>query len=120
MRLVPCDSGLTLDPHGRECVDERMGTCYLDSRQGICSKEVGGLYKKDQCCCTIGEGWGGSCERCPRPGTQAFEKLCPLGKGFVPGLGDINECVAFPNVCKNGRCRNTQGGFVCKCNQASN
>ena len=40
--------------------------------------------------------------------------------GYVPGLGDVNECLAFPNVCNNGRCKNTRGGFDCRCNQVFN
>ena len=36
---------------------------------------------------------------------------------YVPGVGDVNECLAFPNVCNNGRCKNTRGGFDCRCNQ---
>ena len=30
---------------------------------------------------------------------------------------DINECIEFPGMCDNGRCRNTMGGFSCRCNQ---
>lgn len=115
--LCRCPSGLSLDASGTVCTDDRVGPCYLDHRQGICSKEIGGLYKKDHCCCTIGEGWGQSCKQCPRPGTKEFDDICPQGKGFVSGIGDINECIAFPDVCLNGRCKNTQGGFVCRCNQ---
>ena len=54
-----------------------------------------------------------------RISTSSFLKLAFhfKGKGFIPDIGDINECIAFPNVCTNGRCKNTQGGFVCRCNQ---
>ena len=31
----------------------------------------------------MGEGWGFSCSQCPRPGTKAFDELCPKGYGFV-------------------------------------
>lgn len=29
---------------------------------------------------------------------------------------DINECTVFPDICINGKCRNTIGSFVCTCN----
>ena len=30
-------------------------------------------------------------------------------------ISDINECMLFPNLCVNGRCRNTIGSFLCTC-----
>ena len=30
---------------------------------------------------------------------------------------DVNECLAFPDVCTNGRCKNSMGSFSCRCNQ---
>ena len=32
--------GLSLDSSGTVCTDDRVGSCFLDNRQGICSKEV--------------------------------------------------------------------------------
>ena len=111
-----CPDGLTLDPSGTKCVDERVEPCFLDYRLGICSKDVGGLYKRNKCCCTLGEAWGHSCSQCPRPGTEAFDELCPKGQGFVD-LVDVNECLSFPDMCANGRCKNSIGSFSCRCNQ---
>ncbi len=68
------------------------------------------------CCCTIGEAWGHRCEQCPRPGTKAFKELCPKGSGFVD-FADVNECLVFPDMCINGRCKNSVGGYTCRCNQ---
>ena len=115
--MCRCPPGLSLDASGTFCSDDRREQCFQDHRRGICSKPIEGYYKRDQCCCALGEGWGNSCQRCPRPGTAAFDELCPLGKGYIQGVGDVNECLAFPNICSNGRCKNTRGGFDCRCNQ---
>ena len=84
---------------------------------GVCTDDIGGLYKKDKCCCTkFGEAWGSGCAQCPKPGTLAFDELCPKGYGFVDNV-DVNECLAFPDMCQNGRCKNTLGEYDCRCNQ---
>ena len=47
---------------------------------GVCTDDIGGLYKKDKCCCTkFGEAWGFGCAQCPKPGTLSFDELCPKG-----------------------------------------
>ena len=74
------------------------------------------MYKKDKCCCTIGRAWGFGCSHCPKPGTPAFDELCPKGYGFIDNV-DVNECLAFPDMCQNGRCKNTLGDYNCRCNQ---
>ena len=33
-------TGLSLDSSGTVCTDDRVGSCYLDHRQGVCSKDV--------------------------------------------------------------------------------
>lgn len=111
-----CPPGLTLDQTGTKCIDQREEPCYLDFRHGICIKEMDGHYLKSHCCCTVGKAWGHSCESCPKPSTPAFEELCPKGHGYT-GRKDINECTTFPNMCENGRCKNSIGSFSCRCNQ---
>lgn len=70
----------------------------------------------------MGKAWGGGdtgtsrCEPCPRSGTQAHQELCLKGNGFIDRK-DIDECTEFPGMCSDGRCKNTVGGFSCKCNQ---
>ena len=91
-------------------------TSFLFTFLGSCSDDIGGLYKKDKCCCTIGRAWGFGCSHCPKPGTPAFDELCPKGYGFIDNV-DVNECLAFPDMCQNGRCKNTLGDYNCRCNQ---
>ena len=111
-----CPPGLSLDSSGTECLDLRKERCFLDYRRDQCSVEVPGMFPRDTCCCTIGEGWGNSCSKCPRPGTKDFDQLCDKGYGYVD-LMDVNECKSFPEICKNGRCKNSIGSFTCRCNQ---
>lgn len=69
------------------------------------------------CCCSVGRAWGSDkCELCPKAGTPAHAELCPRGDGFTERQ-DINECVEFPGMCQNGRCKNTIGSYSCRCNQ---
>lgn len=95
----------------------RQETCYLDYRHGQCSNSIEGQFSKSLCCCSVGRAWGSErCESCPKPGTHAHLELCPRGGGFTDRQ-DINECIEFPGMCLNGRCKNTIGSFGCKCNQ---
>lgn len=48
------------------------------------------------------------------PGTYE----CACHDGYYLGLDrriclDINECLAKPNICNGGECKNTQGGYEC-------
>jgi len=108
---------------GTLCLDVRHEACYTEYYHGQCTNPLSGVFSRMMCCCSsVGKAWGGGdlgtsrCESCPRPGTQAHQELCPKGSGFVDRK-DINECTEFPGMCSNGRCKNTVGGFSCKCNQ---
>lgn len=95
----------------------RQEQCYTRYKHGKCTNAIEGLFNKNLCCCSsIGRGWGEKCEPCPRPGTTAFIELCPKGLGFLDRK-DINECTEFPGMCQNGRCKNTIGGYSCRCNK---
>lgn len=99
-------------------MDIRQEQCFTRYKHGQCSNHIEGLYNKNLCCCSpIGKAWGGDkCEACPRPGTQAFQELCPKGSGFLDRK-DINECTEFPGMCVNGRCKNSIGSYNCRCNK---
>lgn len=124
-------------------MDVREEKCYTDYKHGAGVNAIDGLYSRSTCCCSgIGKAWGGGVEGsltkseiCPRRGSPEFTDLCPkvsklnnfsnykiLQTDFIQGLGfvdrkDINECIEFPGICSNGRCKNTMGGFTCKCSQ---
>ncbi len=44
---------------------------------------------------------------------------CRCDRGFQLGLKgeceDVDECQIRFDICKNGRCKNTKGGFTCQC-----
>lgn len=102
---------------GTQCLDVRQEQCFTRYKHGKCTMPLDGLFSKNLCCCSpIGRAWGDKCETCPRLGTAAFVELCPKGTGFIERK-DINECTEFPGLCQNGRCKNTVGGYSCKCNK---
>ncbi|XP_050313522.1 fibrillin-2-like [Anthonomus grandis grandis] len=112
-----CPPGLTLDDTRTQCLDLREEQCYTKYVHGKCNNAIEGLFHKDLCCCSsIGKAWGTKCEACPRNGTAAYVELCPKGVGYLERK-DINECTEFPGMCRNGRCKNTIGGYHCKCNK---
>ena len=87
-----CPDGLTLDTDGqtfirsksifsfpcpgRTCIDRRLEPCYLEYMTGMCLHSVLGLFSRATCCCTLGQAWGLSCARCPRPGSPEHAGLC--------------------------------------------
>lgn len=117
--ICPQGSLLTLD--GRSCLDIRTGNCFNKFINGICQAPRSKNTTRPNCCCSRGEAWGSSdlCEICPRPGEAGFDLLCPDGYGRVTdpsgGTRDINECADNPDLCKNGKCINTDGSFRCDC-----
>ncbi|VDI06848.1 Hypothetical predicted protein, partial [Mytilus galloprovincialis] len=105
-----CPPGLSLDSSGRNCVDTRQSSCYMEYSRGLCSSPIFGNYLKSTCCCSLGKAWGSPCKSCPRKGTDEYTSLC------ASVVDEINECVEFPDVCYNGQCKNTLEGFECVCN----
>ncbi len=64
----------------------------------------------------MGQAWGadaasGGCEECPADGSAEFLKLCPGGMGRGEFGEDYNECEMMEDLCKNGRCINTDGSY---------
>lgn len=68
--------------------DLRSEQCYLKWHEDECGEPLPGRYRVDMCCCTVGAAWGVDCEECPKPGSPAFNTICPRGNGFA-NRGDI-------------------------------
>ncbi|MCP3668027.1 MAG: hypothetical protein GY696_36990 [Gammaproteobacteria bacterium] len=86
------------------------------NRRDICLAPRPGVLTRKSCCCTMGQAWGadaasGDCEECPADGSAEFLKLCPGGMGRGEFGEDYNECEMMADLCKNGRCINTDGSY---------
>ncbi|XP_018937077.2 latent-transforming growth factor beta-binding protein 3-like isoform X2 [Cyprinus carpio] len=130
-----CNDGYRLSEDKHSCEEiEIVGDkkeCYLNLDDTVfCDSVLATNVTKQECCCSIGVGWGDHCEIYPCPVYHSVEylSLCPVGRGFYHDEGpieyglsmrrDIDECVLFSNeICKEGRCMNTQPGFECYCQQ---
>uniref|UniRef100_A0A3P8TW60 Latent-transforming growth factor beta-binding protein 1 n=1 Tax=Amphiprion percula TaxID=161767 RepID=A0A3P8TW60_AMPPE len=111
-------------PPGRPPPSMSLRECYYNlAERGTCSL-LATNTSQQECCCTVGEGWGLGCQyhTCPPPDTAEFLSLCPSGRGYItagPGAfsyTDVDECKRFlPEVCKNGVCVNNIPGYSCYC-----
>ncbi|XP_061547020.1 latent-transforming growth factor beta-binding protein 1 isoform X4 [Phycodurus eques] len=105
--------------------------CYFHlNDENLCESVLTSHLTLQECCCTLGAGWGDNCEvyPCPVNGTDQFNQMCPSGKGFIPS-GDLlyevptaeryknaDECTLFgQEVCKGGFCQDTVGSYECYC-----
>ncbi|XP_026141350.1 latent-transforming growth factor beta-binding protein 1-like isoform X1 [Carassius auratus] len=106
--------------------------CYFNlNDENLCDNVLASSVTKEECCCTLGAGWGDNCEvhPCPIQGTDQFSQMCPAGQGYIPpgdpmipttslaeSFKDADECKLFENeICKDGFCLNTHGGYECYC-----
>ncbi|XP_041105908.1 latent-transforming growth factor beta-binding protein 1 isoform X6 [Polyodon spathula] len=120
----------SFSPPAVELVERKE--CYYNLNDAnFCDNVLTSNVTKEECCCTLGAGWGDNCEMfpCPVLGTAAFSAMCPGGKGLIPNgdstygvtaenYKDADECVLFgQEICKNGFCLNTQPSFECYCKQ---
>ncbi|XP_036619193.1 latent-transforming growth factor beta-binding protein 3 [Trichosurus vulpecula] len=130
-----CDEGFTPthDQHGCEEAEQphNKKECYLNFDDTIfCDSVLATNVTQQECCCSLGAGWGDHCEiyPCPVYSSAEFHSLCPDGKGYIqesniisygiPAHRDIDECVLFgEEICKEGKCVNTQPGYECYCKQ---
>lgn len=131
-----CNDGFMLSEDKHSCEEVELDLnykkeCYLNLDDTVfCDSVLATNVTKQECCCSIGVGWGDHCEIYPCPVFRSgeYHSLCPIGRGFyheegtleygLPVYRDIDECVLFSNeICKEGRCMNTQPGFECYCQQ---
>ncbi|XP_043755134.1 latent-transforming growth factor beta-binding protein 4 isoform X3 [Cervus elaphus] len=99
--------------------------CYFDTAApDACDNILARNVTWQECCCTVGEGWGNGCriQQCPSPETAEYQSLCPHGRGYLAPSGDlslrrdVDECQLFRDqVCKSGVCVNTAPGYSCYC-----
>ncbi|KAM6916343.1 latent-transforming growth factor beta-binding protein 1 [Xenentodon cancila] len=105
--------------------------CYYNlNDENLCESVLTSHITLQECCCTLGAGWGDNCEvhPCPVNGTDQFNKMCPSGRGFIPNgdllygiptsdsYRDADECTLFgQEVCKGGFCLNANSSYECYC-----
>uniref|UniRef100_A0A8C7RJH7 Latent-transforming growth factor beta-binding protein 4 n=1 Tax=Oncorhynchus mykiss TaxID=8022 RepID=A0A8C7RJH7_ONCMY len=96
--------------------------CYYSTGEQSSCSVLARNTTQQECCCTVGQGWGMGCQYdpCPPLGTAEHQALCPSGRGYVTGpfspLTDVDECKLFhPEVCKSGVCVNNIPGYSCYC-----
>ncbi|XP_049319930.1 latent-transforming growth factor beta-binding protein 2 isoform X1 [Astyanax mexicanus] len=104
--------------------------CYYNLNDAnLCENVLSHNATKQECCCTVGAGWGDNCEihPCPVKGQAEYDWLCPRGSGLLSVVSsvqgyshlqvtDVDECEMFgPEICKNGICSNYYSTFSCFC-----
>ncbi|XP_031733117.1 latent-transforming growth factor beta-binding protein 1-like, partial [Anarrhichthys ocellatus] len=69
---------------------ERKECYYRLNDENLCESVLISHVTLQECCCTLGAGWGDNCEvhPCPVNGTDHFNEMCPSGRGFLPN-GDL-------------------------------
>ncbi|XP_068116562.1 latent-transforming growth factor beta-binding protein 3 [Hyperolius riggenbachi] len=128
-----CDNGYAPSEDQKKCEEISRGLdlrdCFLTLDDTLfCDSVLAVNVTKEQCCCSLGAGWGDHCEiyPCPVHSSGEFLTLCPDGVGFIvdldimsyglPTYRDIDECELFgQEICKEGKCVNTQPSYECYC-----
>ncbi|KAF7661305.1 hypothetical protein LDENG_00265080 [Lucifuga dentata] len=135
--LCVCPSGQEYNPMIAKCEPlptaspvERKECYYHLNDENLCESVLISHVTLQECCCTLGAGWGDNCEvhPCPVNGTDQFNQMCPSGRGFIPSgdllygvpttdnYKDADECALFgEEVCKGGFCLDTLGSYECYC-----
>ncbi|XP_047466736.1 latent-transforming growth factor beta-binding protein 2-like [Mugil cephalus] len=130
-----CRSTAVIDtkpvPPSAPVAEERKECYYNLNDANFCDNVLSRNTTKQECCCTVGAGWGDNCEihACPLQGRADFDQLCPRGTGLLhlpvsttqsvaeqQLYIDANECEMFGSeICKNGQCSNLFSTYTCYC-----
>ncbi|KAM4625043.1 latent-transforming growth factor beta-binding protein 2-like [Polymixia lowei] len=118
-------------PPSAPSTEERKECYYNLNDANFCDNVLSRNATKQECCCTVGAGWGDNCEihACPVQGRADYSQLCPHGSGLLPQTvsssqspdeqhpyKDVNECEMFgSDICKNGQCSNLFSTYTCYC-----
>ncbi|KAM4615423.1 latent-transforming growth factor beta-binding protein 1 isoform 2-T2 [Polymixia lowei] len=135
--LCVCPDGQEYNPMRAKCNAvptvssvERKECYHRLNDENLCESVLTSHVTLEECCCTLGAGWGDNCEvrPCPVNGTDQFNQMCPSGRGFIPNgdsvygmptadsYKDADECALFgQEVCKGGFCLDTPGSYECYC-----
>ncbi|XP_078144725.1 latent-transforming growth factor beta-binding protein 1 isoform X2 [Centroberyx gerrardi] len=135
--LCVCPDGQEYNPMTAKCNPvptvssvERKECYYRLNDENLCESVLTSHVTLQECCCTLGAGWGDNCEvhPCPVNGTDQFNQMCASGRGFIPNGDSVygvptagsyknaDECALFgQEVCKGGFCLDTLGSYECYC-----
>uniref|UniRef100_A0AAR2KZH8 Latent-transforming growth factor beta-binding protein 1 n=1 Tax=Pygocentrus nattereri TaxID=42514 RepID=A0AAR2KZH8_PYGNA len=131
--LCVCPEGLEFNRMTAKCLrtNDKRKECYYNlNDENLCDNVLTSSVTIEECCCTLGAGWGDNCEvfPCPVQGTDQFAQMCPAGQGNVPtgdavfgvssanSYKDADECALFGDeICKDGFCLNVNSGYECYC-----
>uniref|UniRef100_A0AAQ5YRL0 Latent-transforming growth factor beta-binding protein 1 n=1 Tax=Amphiprion ocellaris TaxID=80972 RepID=A0AAQ5YRL0_AMPOC len=111
-RSIGNRAGLALTEERKECY-------YNVDDRNFCENVLSRNITKQECCCTVGSGWGDNCEIHPCPvwtliTLQVIYMIVICDSVFLPL--DANECEMFESdICKNGRCSNSLASYTCFC-----
>ncbi|XP_057280480.1 latent-transforming growth factor beta-binding protein 4-like, partial [Pezoporus wallicus] len=90
-----CPPGFLLDASWSSCISQQVlsearGPCFRVLRAGRCALPTLRNITRQICCCSrVGKAWGGSCLRCPPPGSEGFKEICPAGPGYHYSASDL-------------------------------
>uniref|UniRef100_A0AAR2LG16 Latent-transforming growth factor beta-binding protein 3 n=1 Tax=Pygocentrus nattereri TaxID=42514 RepID=A0AAR2LG16_PYGNA len=121
--LCVCPEGLEFNRMTAKCLPAPKGNafrgkltssverkeCYYNlNDENLCDNVLTSSVTIEECCCTLGAGWGDNCEVFP----------CPVqGTGNISSYGtNADECALFGDeICKDGFCLNVNSGYECYC-----